>query len=242
MAMRPSRARAYGCSSSSSSGASAVGSGRASGDEAKLENSAASWRSSRTWSRTLAMHSSTTGPSGRPRSACTRRRCSALSWMGVSGFLMSWATWRAISAQASRRLVRSSLSALALEVVGHAVERLHQAAELVGRRHQHPGIEIAGGEPLRGAREPADRVRDSLGGPVADRRSEQDEGDGGEQHAPVELVELSFDAALAQGERHADDRRTIVDAHRRRGDAVVVGADRLGGQVGRPAVESASAR
>ena len=49
-----------------------------------------------------------TGPSGSPRSACTRRRCSALSWIGVSGFLMSCATWRAISAHASSRWVRSS--------------------------------------------------------------------------------------------------------------------------------------
>ena len=40
-------------------------------------------------------------------SAKTRRRCSAESWIGVSGFLTSCATWRAISAQAARRLLRS---------------------------------------------------------------------------------------------------------------------------------------
>ena len=44
---------AYGGRISSSSGASGVGSGRACGDVAKLENSDASWRSSRTCSRML---------------------------------------------------------------------------------------------------------------------------------------------------------------------------------------------
>ena len=81
---------------------------RGCGDDAKLENSDAIWRSSRTCPRMLATHSSTRVPSGRPRSTCTRRRCSALSWMGVRGFLMSCATCRAMSAHASRRLVRSS--------------------------------------------------------------------------------------------------------------------------------------
>ena len=61
-----------------------------------------------TGARIVVTHSCSTGESGSPRSACTRRRCSAFSWIGVSGFLISWATWRAISAQASRRLVRSS--------------------------------------------------------------------------------------------------------------------------------------
>ena len=65
-------------------------------------------------SRIAFTHSSSTGDSGRPRSMFTRRACSADSWIGVSGFLMSCATCRAMSAQASSRCVRSSSRALPL--------------------------------------------------------------------------------------------------------------------------------
>ena len=110
-------------------------------------------------------------PSGRPRSACTRRRCSAFSWIGVSGFLMSCATCRAISAHASRRLVRSSCAALALQVVGHAVEGLDQAAEFVGRASTSTRASRSpAGDAPRGAGQPAHRIRDALGHPVADGR------------------------------------------------------------------------
>ena len=78
------------------------------GDEAKLENSAEICRSSVTCDMMAVTHSSSTGVSGSPRSLFTRMRCSEESWIGVSGFLISWATCRAISAHASSRCVRSS--------------------------------------------------------------------------------------------------------------------------------------
>ena len=53
----------------------------------------------------------------------------------------------------------------------------------------------------------------------------------------VELVDLRVDLALAQRERHADDGLPVVDPDRRRRHQVLVGADRLAGDVGRPAVE-----
>ena len=59
--------------------AMSVDAGLACGDEAKLENSDEIWRRSRTCPRMFATQSSTSVPSGRPRSACTRCRCSAFS-------------------------------------------------------------------------------------------------------------------------------------------------------------------
>ena len=84
------------------------GPGGASATRRSSENSAEIPRSSFTCDRMAVTHSSRTGDNGRPRSVCTLSRCSADSWMGVRGFLISWATCRAISAQASSRCVRCS--------------------------------------------------------------------------------------------------------------------------------------
>ena len=92
MTIRGERPARYGSTTSSISSLMFVGSGRGVGEEAKLENSAEICRSRRTWVRMALTQSSSTGERGRPRSTLTRRACSADSWIGVSGFLMSWAT------------------------------------------------------------------------------------------------------------------------------------------------------
>ena len=176
------------------------------GEEAKLENSDAICRSSRTCDRIESTHLSSTGSSGLPRSACTRRRCSADSWIGVSGFLMSCATCRAISAQASRRCVRSSsprcrCSSADIALKASTSRRSSSDALVAIRASKSPRAMPAGR-----ARQAVHRIGDALGHRVADRRAQQDEQQRGQHDPPVQLVDLALDLLLAQGERHGEDR------------------------------------
>ena len=65
------------------------------------------------------------------------------------------------------------LAALPLQVGGHPVEVLDQAAQLVGRGRGDARVEIAARDPPRRARQPVDRIGDPLGHPVAERGAEQ---------------------------------------------------------------------
>ena len=179
----------------------------------------ARWQSSRTPTRSAAAAApatgssstqlSSTGESGSPRSWCTRRRCSAESWMGVSGFLMSCATWRAMSAHASRRFVRSSSPRCrcrsAAIPLNASTRRLNSSAEVDGNAR----IEIAARDAARGARQPVHRIGDALRHRVADRGAEQDEAHRGQQHAPIEGVDLALGLLLPQRERHGHDRARL---------------------------------
>ena len=185
--------------------ARATTAGRAVGDEAKLENSDAICRSSLTCVRIVLDALLEHRTSGSPRSACTRRRCSALSWIGVSGFLISCATCRAISAHASSRLRALELGALPLQLARHAVEVLDQPAQLVGRRRGDAGVEIAARDAPRGARQPVHRVGDALGHRVAEPGAAEDEEQRAEEHAAVERVDLRLDLALPRRQRHGED-------------------------------------
>ena len=55
------------------------------------------------------------------------------------------------------------LDALGLELASHAVERVHQAAQLVDRSHGNAGVEIAAGDALRRSGQPPDRVGNAFG-------------------------------------------------------------------------------
>ena len=111
---------------------------------------------------------------------------------------MSCATCRAISAHAARRFVRSSSAALALQVVGHLVEVVDQAPQLVGRGRDDARVEIAARDAPRRARQAVHRIGDALGHVIADAGAEQDEEHRREQHAAIELVDLRLDLLLAQ--------------------------------------------
>ncbi len=182
-------------------------------------------------------HSSSTGDSGRPRSRLTRCACSADSWIGVSGFLMSCATWRAMSAHASSRCVRSSSLPLPLQIGGHLVEVLDQPPQFVRRGGGDARVEIAARDAPRRARQPVHRIGDPLGHPVAERGAEQAEEHEAGQHATIELVDLLLDLLLPVRHRHGDDAFAAAGAHRRRRQLVGKIADLLLADVGRQSVE-----
>ena len=65
---------------------------------------------------------------------------------GVSGFFTSCATWRAMSAQAARRLLRSRSRRWRVEVARHLVEGLDQPPQLVLAGGLHARLEVALGD------------------------------------------------------------------------------------------------
>ncbi len=132
--------------------------------------------------------------------------------------------------------MRSSSDRWRLQIGGHVIEVLDEPPQLVGGGGGDTGVEIAAGDPPRGAREPADRVGDAFRHPVADPGAEQHEKHGGEHHAAIELVDLLLDLLLAQGLRNGDDALAAAGAHRRRGNQVPHPAHFLLGDKGRQAV------
>ncbi len=85
--------------------------GFAVGSRAKFENSLTSSLRPSTWLVMVSTHSSRTrASSGEPASRRRKRRRMrwAESWMGVSGFLISWAMRRATSRQAAMRWARTT--------------------------------------------------------------------------------------------------------------------------------------
>ena len=179
---------------------------RAVGDEAKLENSDAICRSSRTWPRIDV-------------DASFEHRAQRLAAIGVHAA-------QVLGRQLDRRqrildLVRDlprhlgpglepvrafELLALRLELGGHAVERVDQPAQLVGRSHGDPRVEVAARDPPGRARQPAHRIGDALGHRQPDAGAEQDEEQRREVHAAIELVDLALDFVLPERERHGQDR------------------------------------
>ena len=61
--------------------------------------------------------------------------------------------------------------------------------------------------------------------------------DGAGEHAAGEVVDLAFDLALAERERHRQDRLTAEDGHRSRRDKILEWADAIFGDRDRTAVE-----
>ena len=106
------------------------------------------------------------------------------------------------------------LDALGLELARHAVERVHQAAQLVDRPHGNAGVEIAAGDALRRAGQPPDRVGNALGERQADGGAEEDEAEHREVDAAIEIVDFPFDVPLPEGRRHGQDPFAIGGAHR----------------------------
>ncbi len=129
-----------------------------------------------------------------------------MSWIGVSGFLISWATWRAISAHASSRCVRSSSSRCRRSSERHHVERFHQPAKFVGCGGRDARIEVPPCDAARRTHQAVHRVRDPLRQRVAERRADEDEQHRREDDAAVEVVDLALDLLLPEGERHGEDR------------------------------------
>ena len=68
------------------------------------------------------------------RSAMAFCRYCKLSFMGVSGFLISWATWRAISRQAASFFLGGQLQLARFELAQHGVVLAHQQPNFVVRR------------------------------------------------------------------------------------------------------------
>ena len=101
--------------------------------------------------------------------------------------------------------MRSSSAALRLELAGHAVERVDQAAELVDGSHRDPLVEIAARDALRGAGQPADRIGDALGQRQAQGGAEQDEAQHGEVDAAIEVVDFALDVPLPERRGHGQD-------------------------------------
>ena len=106
------------------------------------------------------------------------------------------------------------LDALGLELASHAVERVHQAAQLVDRSHGNAGVEIAAGDALRRSGQAPDRVGNALGERQADGGAEEDEAENGEMDAAIEVVDFPFDVPLPEGRRHGQDPFAIGGAHR----------------------------
>ena len=75
---------------------------------AKRENSSTMRLISSTWRTMVSVHCSNTAGSSVIDLPYLRRSRSAESWIGVSGFLISWAMRRAMSAQADERCARTS--------------------------------------------------------------------------------------------------------------------------------------
>ena len=147
------------------------------GIRAKDENSSTMRLMSSTWRTIVSVHWSNTSRSVVITLPYLRRMRSAESWIGVSGFLISWAMRRATSAQAEVRCAetrsvmsssvmtrsRSSLRACSL-VDAHVDGPLLAAA----RDHDlllHQALPPAGASPRRG--------RATSGSTVGDRRAEQ---------------------------------------------------------------------
>ena len=109
---------------------------------------------------------------------------------------------------------------LRLELGGHAVERVDQAAQLVGRAHRDPRVEVAAGDVARRARQLADRIGNALGHRQADAGAEQDEHQRGELQAAIEIVDLALHFVLAERQRHRQYRVARSGPDRRRGEHV----------------------
>ena len=88
------------------------------------------------------------------------------------------------------------LDALRLELGGHAVEGVHQPAQLVGRLDGDARVEVAARDAAGRAGQPAHRIGDALGHRQPDRRAEQDEEQRREMDAAIELVDLALDFPL----------------------------------------------
>ena len=88
------------------------------------------------------------------------------------------------------------LGPLPLQVARHAVEVLDQTAQLVGRGRGDPGIEVAARDAPRGARQTVHRIGDALGHRVAEAGAAENEEQRGEQHAPIQRVDLLIDLPL----------------------------------------------
>ena len=94
------------------------------------------------------------------------------------------------------------LIALRLQLRRHAVERVDEPAQLVGRSHGDPRVEVAARDAPGGARQLPDRIGDALGHRQPDAGAEQDEEQRREVDAAIELVDLALDFVLAERERH----------------------------------------
>ena len=149
--------------------------------------------------------------------------------MGVRGFFTSCATWRAMSAQAARRLLRSRSRRWACEVARHLVEGLHQPPQLVLAGGLHARLEVALGDAPRRARQLLDGPGDAAGHGEGDARGQAEEEDGGQADGAVEVVHRRLDLALPEGEGHREHAvlgPAHVDGHG--GDEVREVADALG--------------
>ena len=166
--------------------ASGVGSGRAVGDDAKLENSDAIWRSSVTCVRIACTQSSSTGDSGPP----------AID-VDAPGVLGRQLDRRQRVLDVVRDLPRHvrprfealralELGALALEVVRHPVEVLDEPSQFVGRRHGDARVQVSARDAARRAGQAVDGIGDPLGHPVADAGAEEAEQNGAEKDVAIE--------------------------------------------------------
>ena len=96
------------------------------GMRANFENSSTMRLMSSTWRTIVSVHCSNTARSSVMTLPYLRRSRSAESWIGVSGFLISWAMRRAMSAQAEVRCAATSsvMSSSVIDVAVLGVRRL----------------------------------------------------------------------------------------------------------------------
>ena len=111
------------------------------------------------------------------------------------------------------------LIALGLELGGHAVEGVDQAAQLVGRSDGDARVELAARNPPRRPGQLADRIRDAFGHREPDAGAEQDEEERREMDAAIEIVDLPLDFLLPEGQRHGQDTASRPTAQLRTGVA-----------------------
>ena len=167
--------------------------------------------------------------------AWTRRRCSAESWIGVSGFLMSCATWRAISAHASRRCVRSSwlrwrCSSPAMRLNASTSRRSSSAvrdddARARDRRRRCAASRASAAAPDRRCARPSSSRGRRRAGSASARRAAR---------ARSSVVDLALDLALARAPAApSGSPSSAADAHRRRRHQVGEVADAILADVGR---------
>ncbi len=88
------------------------------------------------------------------------------------------------------------LGPLPLQVRGHAVERLDQTPQLVGRGRGDSGIEVSARDAPRRPRQTIHGIGDALGHRVAEAGATEDEQQSGEQRASIQCVDLLIDLAL----------------------------------------------
>ena len=119
------------------------------------------------------------------------------------------------------------LDALGFELGGHAVEGVHQPAELVGRLDGDARVEVAARDAAGRAGQAAHGIGDALGHRQPDRRSQQHEEQRREMDPAIQLVDLALDFPLAKRERHRDEHIRPGGAHRRGGEHVVERSDRI---------------